>query len=1362
MSGSLLAAILTLMAGAVPAADSVQSLNGVWEMQRTTAAESPQLGTDWEAVTVPSHVPQAAPAYAWYRRAFELPASARGRHVFVSFGGAKFACDVYVNGRRVGAHYGGWEPFELEVTDACRADGPNELLVRVQDVRALIDGEVEYGPGRDLIESIEGRVMAPVGSQTTLFGIWQDVDLVIRNDVFIEDVTIVTSVRQKRIEANYVLRNLGRQPSRVTLRAEVTDEGRTALELGSEAVTIQPGATAECTLASPWPTPKLWMPDSPHLYHLESGLVADGEAMDAASTRFGFREFWTDGIYFVLNGVRMKFLATAGHPPRGGLLTDEEIRQKYAAIRSANCMAMRLHANVWPENWYDVADEVGLPIIEESAIWCFARNYALEREEFWKNAREHWHGIIRRDKNHPAVVMYSIENEILHVGGDRVPGTEVKLGELGRFVKSLDPTRPIMYDGDEDPDGAADVVNLHYPHEFPEQTLYPNTCYWINERTSVSGWPRREWEWDRRKPLYIGEFLWMPARSAHGLTTFLGDEAYRSLWQGLRECKARAWQMQIEAYRSAEVSGTCPWTLWESGAFPNEQYLAVRQAYEPNAAFVKEYGRRFYGGERIERTVFLYNDTLGAADLTLIWRLGGEVQGQREFSLGPAERVETPIELTPPAVSAPTDVEFELIVKSGTRTVYRSAADVAVYPRSPNGLAVPAGTKLAVYGMPRNLLDVLRAGGVEPVRLGDLGDAGGSGARVLIIGPHALDGLGGEDEMPVVGGGAHAALADFVTGGGTLLVLEQDRYPADMLPAHLQERAATIAFPRSRAGGVTDGLPDDAFKFWRDDNFVARRLIVKPREGAFRAFADAGGPQGLEAALLLEVLHGKGRCILSQLLIGEKLGREPMARLMFERLVSHACGRQPPQRRLALVRGQRALDDDLKAVGAEFDDLTGALSTADLAPYPVLMLDGTSEEVVAARGRLQQFVRGGGTALLHGVDERAMAALRDVIPGELTVRPTTQVPVLIAERGDPLMDGMLNEDLYWIFDWGGDWRRQHPLFAGVLHGEVTRRPPPLAQCSVIEAETMRPTDSAQQMRMDEGRLYMWTNAVAEGEIVLPRTGEYVFGLVGSGTSVSGVFPNVAVSVDGEVVGNISVSGPESGSFSIRARAEGGRHRLRLAFTNDAYDPDKGEDRNLTLDKFFFAESQPGPEVDLLRPAGLVRIADGDGFWLIDQVAWDGRVRSLDHAARYLSGLLMNLGVSFTGARRGTVISGARLAPVGELDNFRREGSVAYMGSSGTIEVGVRFTQGGRHVVEVIARGTPASGEYPEVRLLVDGEAVGARQLQGEGWEALPFEATVRPGVHTLGLQFTNDAWEPERGEDRNLWIRRLTIGGGTQ
>ncbi len=1361
MPGRLLVAILVLASCGVPAAaagDTVQSLNGVWSIQRTATGETAQLGSQWEEATVPSHLSQEEPAYAWYRRAFELPAAAQGKHVFLSFGGVKFACEVYVNGRRVGAHYGGWEPFEVEATDACRSDGPNALLVRVQDVRALIDGEVEYMPGRDLVESVEGRVMAPVGSQTAMFGIWQGVDLAVRNDVFIDDVTIVTSVREKRVETTYVLRNLSDRPREATLRAEVTDEGRTALDLGSEVVTVPAGATAECTLARPWPEPKLWMPDSPHLYRLESRLVADGEEADARSTRFGFREFWTDGACFVLNGVRMKFLATAGHPPGGGLLSNEEIRGKYAGIRSANCMAMRLHANVWPENWYDVADEVGLPIIQESAIWCDAGNYALARDEFWQNAREHWRGITRRDKNHPSIVMYSIENEILDVGGDRVPQTEKRLGELGRFVKSLDPTRPIMYDGDEDPDGAADVINLHYPHEFPEETLYPNTCYWADGKTLVSGWPRREWEWDRKKPLYIGEFLWVPARSAHGFTTFLGDEAYRSLWQSLRTCKAWAWRMQVEAYRSAEVSGMCPWTLWESGEFPNEQYLAVRQAYEPNAAFVKECGRRFYGGERVGRTVFLYNDTLRAADLMLFWLLGGQVQGQRDFSLAPAERVETTVELTTPDVDAPTDLSFELIVKSGTRTVYQSEAEVRVYPRAPSPLGVPAGTRLAVCGMPDALLDVLRRGGVEPVVIGDLADAGASGARVLIIGPHALDGLAGREEMPVVGGGAHAALADFVAGGGTVLVLEQDRYPADMLPARLEERAATIAFLRSRAGGVMDGLPDDAFKFWRDDNFVARRLIAKPREGAFRVFVDAGGPQGLEAALLVEMLHGKGRYILSQLLIGEKLGLEPMAQLMFERLVGHAWREQPVRRRLGLVRGTLALDEGLNGVGAECDDLTGRLSTADLSGYSVLVLDGTSQEVAAARQRLQEFVRGGGAALLHGVDEGAMAALRDVVPGELAVQPTMQVPVLIADRGDPLMDGMLNEDLYWIFDWSQEWPREHPLFTGVLHGEVTRRPPPLEECSIIEAESMRPADPAQQVRMAEGRLYMWTNAAVEGEIVLPSTGEYVFGVVGSGTPVGGVFPNVAVSLDGTPVGDLNVAGPEEGAFSTRARAEAGRHRLRLAFTNDSWDPEKGEDRNVALDKFFYAESAPGPQVDLLRPAGLVKIQDDGGFWLIDQVAWDGRVRSYDGAARYLSGLLMNLGASFAAGRGGTVISGARMRPVGELPNFSREGSAAYMGSNGAIELDVSFMRAGRYVIEVVARGTPAGGQYPEVRVLVDGQPIGAQQLQAGGWESLAFPTSVEAGVHRLAVEFTNDAWEPDKGEDRNLWISRVIIG----
>jgi hypothetical protein len=1351
-----IAALLLAAGGAAAAADAetVQSLNGTWQLQRTSASGLEELGDAWQGTAVPSQLELGPEPYAWYRRTFALAGAATGKHVFLSFGGVKFASEVYVNGQRVGGHYGGWEPFEVEVTRACRAGQPNELAVRVHDVRAVIDGQVPFAPGRNLVEAVNGRVMAPVGSQTHLFGIWQDVGLVLREDVYIEDVTVVTSVRRRRIDATFAVRNLGDSARAVTVRAGVTEGGRPAFDMGSADATVPAGGTAQVILSKPWADAKLWGPDSPTLYSLESRLEADGREVDDQRTRFGFREFWTDGIYLVLNGARTKFLATAGHPPwNGQLLTNEEVRARYEEMRSANCMAMRLHANVWPENWYDVADEIGLPIIQESAIWCYSPNYALERKEFWDNAREHWRAVIRRDKNHPAIVMYSIENEILHVGGNRVPETEKNLGELGRFVKSLDPTRPIMYDGDEDPDGAADVINLHYPHEFPDNTLYPDTAYWLDHKTRITGWPYREWEWSRLKPLYMGEFLWVPAPSAQTFTLFLGDDAYADYAQGYRRSKAIGWEMQVEAYRAAEVAGMCPWTLWESGPFPNEQYDAVKRAYEPNAAIVKEYDTRFYAGEEVERTVFLYNDTLRPAELALEWSLGGRRQGQKAFAMQPGERVQTTLALTMPTVEDVRQVPFELTVKNGGRTVCRSVRAYLVFPRREPRFELPGGTRVAVYGG-GPALDLLRRGGVEPVVLEDLEQVSKVQAGVLVIGAHALDPLAERDETPVVGGGVHEALAGFVRAGGAVLVLEQDKFPQDMFPAALTDRAATIAFKRSNAGGLLEGVDESGFKFWRGDHVVARRLIERPRAGGFRVFVDTGGPNGLDAVLAVELRQGEGRYILSQLLIGEKLGREPLAQLMFERLVKYAGARQVARTPLGLVRGRRQLDDDLGAAGAAFEDLTGRLAAADLSRFAVLVLDGTAEEAVAARGRLRDFVRAGGKVLLHGLAADTMERLSDTLPAGLTVRPSLHVPVLIHRKDDPVMDGMTNEDLHWIFE-PGDWQRRSNLSTEVLHGEVTRRAPPLAECTVLEAEQMRLVGGPGAEFRPDG-LYMWGNGSAEAAVTLPQTGPYFFGVVGSGTPVGGVFPEVAVEMDGKVAGHLQVGGPEPSQFAMVGQADAGPHRLRLSFTNDAWDPDKGEDRNLWLDKFFFAPSEPGPEEPLILPAGLVKLQEGAGFWLIDQVAWDGRVRSYDPAARYLSGLLTNLGVTFAAGPPATVISASRMES-SETVNYNREGSVAYLGSSMTIAIDVRFAEAGRFDFVVNARGTPAAGEYPAIRLLLDGQAVGDRQLQQGGWQNLTYAAEVTSGVHRLALEFTNDAWLPDKGEDRNLWIRHVAI-----
>ncbi|MHC4592539.1 MAG: sugar-binding domain-containing protein [Planctomycetota bacterium] len=316
MVGVLVFVLAMLRASAT--GDAVRCLNGEWELQRTRSGDASELRGEWEQVTVPSHLRLTEERYAWYRRQFEVPSEWRGRHLLLAFGGAKFVSDVYVNGHPVGGHFGGWEPFELAVTDACEFDGPNEVLVRVKDVRGVIEGEPEEVPRPGAVGSTRADVLAPVGSRQGPFGIWQDVSLVARSDVYVEDVTVLTSVREGTLDARCALRNLGEAPREVTLRSKVLDGDDTSLELGSTSVTVPAGGTADVSLGKSWPDPKLWMPDSAHLYYLESAVTAeDGTELHVERTRFGFREVWIDGVHFFLNGQRMHFRYASGHPFAG-------------------------------------------------------------------------------------------------------------------------------------------------------------------------------------------------------------------------------------------------------------------------------------------------------------------------------------------------------------------------------------------------------------------------------------------------------------------------------------------------------------------------------------------------------------------------------------------------------------------------------------------------------------------------------------------------------------------------------------------------------------------------------------------------------------------------------------------------------------------------------------------------------------------------------------------------------------------------------------------------------------------------------------------------------------------------------------
>ena len=116
------------------------SLDGQWQFCRTKTAAAPEKSAEWQEAKVPSIMGQSTDLpFVWFRRSFDVPRDFRNRHVFIRFGAVRFVSAVSLNGKEVGGHCGGWEPFEIDITRTCRWGQPNDLLMRVQDVTGVIE-----------------------------------------------------------------------------------------------------------------------------------------------------------------------------------------------------------------------------------------------------------------------------------------------------------------------------------------------------------------------------------------------------------------------------------------------------------------------------------------------------------------------------------------------------------------------------------------------------------------------------------------------------------------------------------------------------------------------------------------------------------------------------------------------------------------------------------------------------------------------------------------------------------------------------------------------------------------------------------------------------------------------------------------------------------------------------------------------------------------------------------------------------------------------------------------------------------------------------------------------------------------------
>ncbi len=1341
--------------GIAAAAREEIKLDGEWQYQQVSDLSYPPPN-NWEITTVPGYLSGYNYEKAWFRKTFSLPTSLSGMRIKLQFGGVKYDSTVYLNGEPVGGCLNGYNPFELDVTDAALPGKENELLVALSDWTTLFSESVDFSdlaPGENPRDRTRDVILAPIGGRYDLYGIWQSVTVRIVPDFSIEDVFVLTSVREEKITIRARLRNDSEQERNGTLDSTVLDEGETALLLPGADVTVAPQETLDVEVESSWPDTRLWSLSDPHLYDLETTLNPTSGTPDSLTSRFGFREFWCQGQDFYLNGTKLHLLATSCWPSTN-LMQEDDIRNVLQDVKAGNNVAFRLHTQPWNETWYDVADEVGVLIVEEGAVWCDPRAYRLSDPTFWSNFGDHLRAAVVRDRNHPSLIMWSLENELLHCGAANVyAGTEAELANLGRLVKELDPNRPITYEADLDPGGEADVVGLHYPHEFPSYHLWPNTAYWMDEPIPLSHAPGGTWQWNRQKPLYIGEFLWVPASSPDGFSILYGDDVYTDLSYYRNRAKGWTWRMQIEAFREYGVSAVCPWTMFEDVATrwgtldlnpeENHLYQVQKAAYHPNAVFIKEYDTRFFAGESVERTLTVYNDTLQAADFRLTWTVAGKEETRTLF-LQPAERRQEIVTFAAP--SSPGDFTFRIALLQDETTVFSDERQYSAYPQP--SLSVSENSRLALYDTEGTTRDLLTGEGIDFLPVEDLQTAPYEQFGLLLVGKNSLR----EEELLSVGAETIAAKwEDFAARGGWVVVLEQPSYPRWMpLALSPTDYQANFAFPRAADHPIVAGLSPEHLRWWRGSNLVTAGNLPKPSRGNFRVLIDVGSQNGLDHAAIIEIPRERGGFICSQMLLTTKSHIEPMAGILLQRILDYCSMPKPQLRHAGLVtEADSQAARALSRLGLLYENLSGRLASHDLTAYPLLLIAGGDEawsEATSCAQKLAGYVERGGKLILHRPSDDFLAAAGPVLLPNLEAAPNTAFPIL-RNPSAPDTGGLTNYDLYWI-DEPGSWDRQATLSTTIAR-RVFRKQFTLTNFTTLQVEDM-PIKSAGSPITGGWNLYV--NGYVAQTITISTPGQYLFGVVARGTQALGEYPRMELRVDGKFCDAVTVDSESWRLFSLAAEIPAGDHELALAFTNDAWDPP--DDRNLYMDQVRYG-FDPSPETELFitRPGAIVQVNRGEGLILLDEITWEEEEKNRGKAERILSTLLTELGAVIR-SPSGLRIEAEEMTPVG-FGYFRIQDGIAWCGSNGRLEASVLFTTDGEYSFEVTGYGTPALGIYPELELRIDGTKRDSVTVNTESPGPFLLSSTISAGTHTVALAFVNDYYDPP--EDRNLALDRVII-----
>ncbi|MDT0121417.1 glycoside hydrolase family 2 TIM barrel-domain containing protein [Paenibacillus sp. RRE4] len=526
-----------------------QTLNGSWkfsfaetpEQRITSFYETSYDASNWDDIAVPSNwqlqgydyphytnmtypwverEPELKPPFApatynpvgSYIRTFTVPADWKDRPVLLHFEGVESAFYVWVNGELVGYSEDTFTPAEFDIT-AYLTEGENKLAVEVYRWC-----DASWLENQDFWR---------------LSGIFRGVYLHSPSPVQIADFFVRTELddafqnAELQLDVKLYNHNAGQQVEGLTVQAQLYDaEQKLVLDqplaaevsfINEEEVTLH--------LSTPVVNPLLWSAETPNLYTLVLSIQnKSGETVEAVRTRVGFRRFEIKDGLMKINGKRIVFKGVNRHefsPDSGRAIGREDMIRDIELMKAYNVNAVRTSHYPNQTLWYELCDEYGLYVIDETNLethgtWYYGQkemndnNIPASKPEWRDNVIDRCNSMFQRDKNHASIIIWSLGNESF--GGDNFIA-------MYDYLKQADPTRLVHYEGTyhyRPTDSASDIESTMYisPNDIEQYARMKGDkkpyiiCEYSHAMGNSCGGLHLYWEMFDKYEILQGAFIW--------------------------------------------------------------------------------------------------------------------------------------------------------------------------------------------------------------------------------------------------------------------------------------------------------------------------------------------------------------------------------------------------------------------------------------------------------------------------------------------------------------------------------------------------------------------------------------------------------------------------------------------------------------------------------------------------------------------------------------------------------------------------------------------------------------------------------------------------------------------------------------